>query len=162
MLSITATLFVNIPAAEAATSCSGSSCVGVDPATTTCEDDAITIRAIDVDGDGMLEMRWSQSCNAGWARFTTYRRGEIFGYFSSGGISHAYVSTWTDQGTQDSTGLIVTTVPFNGATWWSRMVDFGRPEVCIGVRLYAEQKGDTPYGASDTSDLGWTWGPCVT
>lgn len=65
VLCIVATMFVNVPTAEAATSCYGSSCVGIDPSTTTCANDAMTIRAMDVDGDGMLEMRWSKSCNAG-------------------------------------------------------------------------------------------------
>lgn len=161
LLSVLAALFVNAPTAQAADSCYGSGCVGVDPSTTTCANDAKTIRAINVDGYGMLQMRWSRSCNAGWARFTSYRRPELFSLGQTG-LSHAYVSAWTDQGTQDSADVAKLTDPLNGSSWWGRMIDFGRPEVCVGVRIYVHQDSDTQYSQGSDLDLGWTQGPCVT
>lgn len=152
-------MFISVPSAEAAINCEGRECVGLDPSATSCVDDAKTIAAIDVEDDGMLDLRWSKACNAGWARFTTYRRAELFGY-SGSGLSHVYVSTWTDQGDEDSVGIGGVMQPFSGTSWWSRMVDFGRPEVCVGVRRYAADRS-VGHTMDERLNLGWTWGPCV-
>ncbi|MGW2951767.1 DUF2690 domain-containing protein [Streptomyces eurythermus] len=59
---------VTAPSASAATSCHGSSCNGLDPASTTCADDARTV----AEGSGpitAMELRYSPSCRAAWGRF---------------------------------------------------------------------------------------------
>ncbi|GGQ34138.1 MULTISPECIES: DUF2690 domain-containing protein [Streptomyces] len=58
-------LFASTPA-SAATSCLGSTCTGKDPATTTCQNDAKTVYW---DGWFNVELRYSPSCRAAWARW---------------------------------------------------------------------------------------------
>lgn len=53
--------------ASAATSCYGSSCTGLDPATTVCQTDARTVRT----ADWGVELRYSPTCRAAWARKTS-------------------------------------------------------------------------------------------
>jgi hypothetical protein len=152
---ILATVTIDSPTANATDNCYGSSCVGLDPANTTCANDAKSIASKDIPGYGLLEMRWSRSCNAGWARYTNYAT--LGGWIPNvAGVNHAYVSAWTDQGTQDSSGL----ARF-GNVWWGRMVDFGRPEVCVGTRLYLEAVTSAPSGTTGPEPLDWVWGPCV-
>ena len=159
LATLVATMLISVPTAEAATSCNGKECVGLNPSETICANDAKTIAAINVAGDGMLDLRWSKACDAGWARFTTYRRAELSGYAGTG-LSHVYVSAWTDQGDEDSAGLGKMNQTFGGTSWWSRMVDFSRPEVCVGVRRYASDRS-VGHSQDEKLDLGWTWGPCV-
>lgn len=149
-------MFITIPAAHAAPGedC-GSTCVGLNPADTPCAKDAKTIAAQHVDS-GMLELRWSKACNTSWGRYTTYRRAEIFGTLSGFGIVHAQPWTWTDQGSQGTAGTVVAS--FQGATWWTKMVDHARPEVCTGVRLFS---GNGPAPGGGNNDLGWFGNLCV-
>jgi hypothetical protein len=160
---VAATVTIGMPTATASDSCYGSSCVGLDPANTTCANDAKTIRAINISGYGMLQMRWSKVCNAGWARYVNYRRSEMFG--SSDGqysVKWAYVSAWTDQGTQDNNGLYGRNDMWNGSSWWGRMVDFGRPEVCVGVGPTLQAiDTQSASGQKENVPLDWVWGPCV-
>ncbi|WP_329275938.1 DUF2690 domain-containing protein [Streptomyces sp. NBC_00691] len=51
--------------ASAATSCYAQSCQGLDPATTVCQNDARTVLW---DGWLNVELRYSPSCRAAWAR----------------------------------------------------------------------------------------------
>ncbi|MFF9848846.1 DUF2690 domain-containing protein [Streptomyces litmocidini] len=53
--------------ASAATSCYGPSCTGLDPSTTVCQSDARTVRT----GDWGVELRYSPTCRAAWARKTS-------------------------------------------------------------------------------------------
>ncbi|MFD7454292.1 DUF2690 domain-containing protein [Kitasatospora sp. NPDC059827] len=53
--------------ASAATSCYASSCNGLDPASTTCANDAITVST-----NTTLELRYSPSCRAAWGRIKQY------------------------------------------------------------------------------------------
>jgi hypothetical protein len=157
---VAATVTIGTPSASAADSCYGSSCVGLDPSNTTCANDAKSIASKDIRGYGLLEMRWSRSCNTGWARYVNYQRSE--GWSNIGvfyGVQSAYVSAWTDQGTQDNSGMSGRPVFTGGSAWWGRMVDFSRPEVCIGARLYLGK--NDPRGVSEMTPLDWTWGPCV-
>ncbi|MFE2968243.1 DUF2690 domain-containing protein [Streptomyces sp. NPDC059340] len=60
------------PAASAATSCLGSTCNGLNPANTTCQNDARTVQ------DGAfrgVELRYSPSCRAAWGRFPNAPKG---------------------------------------------------------------------------------------
>ena len=80
--------FAVLPAstASAASSCYGSSCEGLDPATTNCADDAYTLlirEAVTPAGNwGNLELRYSSSCYSNWVRFTPWYgiQGWINGY----------------------------------------------------------------------------------
>ncbi|MFC9396654.1 DUF2690 domain-containing protein [Streptomyces sp. NPDC057027] len=54
--------------ASAATSCYGSSCTGLDPSTTICQNDARTVSWSDRFG---VELRYSPTCRAAWARATS-------------------------------------------------------------------------------------------
>ncbi|MGW5781365.1 DUF2690 domain-containing protein [Streptomyces sp. NPDC003863] len=60
----TSLLLASSPA-SAATSCYGSSCFGLDPATTICQNDARTVSWSDRFG---VELRYSPTCRAVWAR----------------------------------------------------------------------------------------------
>ena len=55
--------------ASAATSCYASSCEGLDPSTTICQNDARTVGTTSFWG---TELRYSPTCRAAWARFPTF------------------------------------------------------------------------------------------
>ncbi|MFD5461566.1 DUF2690 domain-containing protein [Kitasatospora sp. NPDC127059] len=78
--------------ASAATSCYASSCTGLDPATTTCANDAITVST-----DGPLELRYSPSCRAAWARDRNAVAGESVSIQNHAGQDADY-STFTYSG----------------------------------------------------------------
>ncbi|MEU1224890.1 DUF2690 domain-containing protein [Streptomyces sp. NPDC005828] len=70
----TSLLLASSPA-SAATSCYGSSCNGLDPAATICQNDAQTVMW----GEYVaLELRYSPTCRAAWARFKNGDEGEIW------------------------------------------------------------------------------------
>ncbi|MCK7622450.1 YjfA family protein [Streptomyces sp. RS10V-4] len=59
---------VAVPSASATIRCHGSSCNGLNPARTTCANDARTV----AEGSGpitAMELRYSPSCRAAWGRF---------------------------------------------------------------------------------------------
>jgi len=143
--------------ANAAT-CYGEGCIGLNPSGTSCEQDAKTIGAMTVGGDGMLELRWSPSCNASWGRFSTYWRSNTVGGHEGYGISHVRVTAWNPG--QPSQGVVGNVYGiFGEGSWWTGMVT-GTTWSCTGVELYAQDR--SPGGMySDTYSLGWTWGPCV-
>ncbi|MFJ8472552.1 DUF2690 domain-containing protein [Kitasatospora sp. NPDC094011] len=87
--------------ASAATSCYASSCTGLDPATTTCANDAVTVST-----DGNLELRYSPSCRAAWARDKYAVAGESVSVRNHQGDSWDY-STFT----------------YSGGSIWSAMVN---------------------------------------
>ncbi|MFF3602329.1 DUF2690 domain-containing protein [Streptomyces sp. NPDC002463] len=60
-------LLLSSSPASAATSCYGSSCTGLDPSTTVCQSDARTVRT----SDWGVELRYSPTCRAAWARKTS-------------------------------------------------------------------------------------------
>ncbi|RSS55344.1 DUF2690 domain-containing protein [Streptomyces sp. WAC01280] len=55
--------------ASAATSCYASSCEGLDPATTICQNDARTVQTSSRFG---VQLRYSPTCRAAWARVDGY------------------------------------------------------------------------------------------
>ncbi|MFF8839676.1 DUF2690 domain-containing protein [Streptomyces sp. NPDC015130] len=65
VLAATALISAASPA-SAATSCYASTCQGKDPALTVCQNDA---RTVATSGWGLLELRYSPTCRAAWARF---------------------------------------------------------------------------------------------
>lgn len=76
LLAATAGLTLAAPAHAATASCYASSCTGLDPAATTCQNDARTL-LYGASGDTSIELRYSPSCRATWARLT-YSRGTGF------------------------------------------------------------------------------------
>ncbi|MBD0711032.1 hypothetical protein BU197_22455 [Streptomyces sp. CBMA291] len=60
-------LLIATAPASAAVSCSGSTCDGLDPATSVCQNDARTIQT----ADWGVELRYSPTCRAAWARKTS-------------------------------------------------------------------------------------------
>ncbi|MFE3072593.1 DUF2690 domain-containing protein [Streptomyces sp. NPDC059247] len=93
-------LFASSPA-SAATSCSGASCDGLDPAATICQNDARTVRT----SSWGVELRYSPTCRAAWARKT------------SGGSLDTSIYVQNTQGTTHSTY-------YGGSgSVWTRMVN---------------------------------------
>ncbi|MFE0582417.1 DUF2690 domain-containing protein [Streptomyces sp. NPDC058874] len=87
--------------ASAATSCLGSTCTGKDPSTTTCQNDARTVKT----ASWGVELRYSPSCRAAWARKTS---GASFD---------------TDIKVANSRGASYTTYYGGNGTVFTRMVD---------------------------------------
>lgn len=138
--------------------CYGFTCADLDPASTNCVNDAKTIGAMNVNGDGMLELRWSRSCNASWGRFSTYRRAELYGSLTDSGISYARVTAWNPY--HESKPVAGSAYDGLTHTWWTAMVS-GSVRSCTGVELVAQDgspTGNRWYTANRS--LGWTWGPC--
>jgi uncharacterized protein DUF2690 len=101
-LALAAPLTVYAPAASAATSCYASSCTGLDPSSTTCQNDAQTVMW---GSFTPIELRYSPSCRAAWARL-------------SGGSPGDKITV------KNSNGTIYTAwVPSSGARTWTRMVN---------------------------------------
>jgi hypothetical protein len=63
---------LSAPAASAATSCLGSTCNGLNPANTTCQNDARTVKT---GAFRDVELRYSPSCRAAWGRFPNAPKG---------------------------------------------------------------------------------------
>lgn len=158
-ITVGTTIGLASPAAASST-CYGESCVGLNPALTSCANDAKTIGAMDVMGSGMLELRWSRSCNASWGRFSTYWLYDITNASAKTGISYARVTAW-NPGQPSQEVIESRTGTFTGSTYWTGMVS-GDTWSCTGVELLAQ---DAPATGSnwytDTTSLGWVWGPCV-
>ncbi|GAB2575061.1 hypothetical protein GCM10027168_04980 [Streptomyces capparidis] len=57
-----------------AASCYGTSCDNKGPQATSCADDARTVKTVN-NGDHKVELRWSNTCMAGWARGTDIATG---------------------------------------------------------------------------------------
>jgi hypothetical protein len=101
-----ASMFViGTPAAHAA-ACYGSGCDGLDPQATGCYADAITPAGAGTiwAGGVKLELRYSPSCGANWARMTPGQFGWHFYVHNANGAYH------------DSTGL-------GESSTWTAMVD---------------------------------------
>ncbi|MGW5343941.1 DUF2690 domain-containing protein [Streptomyces sp. HUAS TT3] len=90
--------------ASAATSCYGSSCNGLDPANTVCQNDAKTVYW---DGWRAIELRYSPSCRAAWTRQQGVGGpdGEPMTLIVENTAGQRYTTAW------------------NGHTAWTRMVN---------------------------------------
>jgi hypothetical protein len=137
--------------------CYGATCNGKNPSDY-CTDGR-TVAAMGVYG-GMLELRYSRSCKANWARYTPYRR-ELESLYPR-------VTVWNPGGT--SYKLAHLSMGFNGSSW-TEMTD-GTKTACTGVEIVViHQSGndhkieetypDAQYDVNGEDDSqGWTWGPC--
>jgi hypothetical protein len=128
--------------------CFGTGCYAKDPTKTTCLSDAKTIAAMDVSGRGMLELRWSKQCGAGWGRFTGYTRG---GY----NLGHVTLETTTAmtpyvaQGNADPVRSAA-----EGLSYWSFMVP-DEKVFCTRAQLHIFER--TPGGTSyEETDSWWS------
>ncbi|MFI1801933.1 DUF2690 domain-containing protein [Streptomyces sp. NPDC020379] len=89
--------------ASAATSCYGSSCTGLDPSSTTCADDARTVEV--GGGTGEIQLRYSPSCRAAWARLQWSRGSGYIKVDNDNG--DAYKATVTGSGKTNVFTLMV-------------------------------------------------------
>ncbi|WP_328298363.1 YjfA family protein [Streptomyces sp. NBC_00435] len=93
---------MSAPAASAATSCLGATCNGVNPANTTCQNDARTVRTGPFRG---VELRYSPSCRAAWGRFPNAPKG-------------SHIEIKNNQGKKYTTNG-----PSGGGTYYSVMIN---------------------------------------
>jgi hypothetical protein len=149
--------------AQAEAYCYGSECVGLNPADTVCANDAITIGATSVNG-GMLDLRWSSSCNSAWGRYSytdLHGLGEIV---SGTGVSHARVTVWNPG--EESQGGSHMSGDWTARSWWTNMVS-AETEACTGVEVVRQSPPATDTadsqgmgGYTENESQGWTWGSC--
>lgn len=144
------------PQPASAAACYGTSCNGLDP-NNRCNGDAVNAKAMDVKGEGMLQLRYSPSCKANWGRFTFYTRIES-GYLVAGIIVHARVTVWNPGKPSYGTAHYAT---FIGESSWSYMTN-GLITACTGVEITHVLQSSSGSGAIDEIEsLGWVWGPCA-
>lgn len=153
------------PHVELATSrgCYGQSCNGKNPEGV-CGDGR-SVASKDINGMGLLELRYSRSCKANWGRFTPYT--SALPWVANTSL-WARVTAWNPGGTSYQTAHH----SMGEGSSWSFMTD-GGPKACTGVELYAlsssglrggvdedgEPKSDwEPYDKPDS--MGWYSGPC--
>ncbi|PPG02660.1 hypothetical protein C5E06_09410 [Pseudoclavibacter sp. RFBI5] len=61
---------------QTAPGCEGDACSGLDPIEAGCSGDAYTVTSLETElGGGIIEVRWSPSCETNWARWTKYPTG---------------------------------------------------------------------------------------
>lgn len=148
------------PEAEASVSCYGSECVGLNPADTICGDDATTIGAMDAHG-GMLELRWSPTCNSAWGRYSYTDISALGEIASTTDVSHAKVTVWNPG--EESQGGGHKSGDWIGRSWWTNMIS-AETEACTGVEVVRRDKplagNEGMGGHSRFEPQGWTWGPC--
>ncbi|MFI1801152.1 DUF2690 domain-containing protein [Streptomyces sp. NPDC020379] len=101
-LSLAATVTVSAPPATAKPGavCDGVSCNGKDPGQTGCGNDARTV-ATKQDQNVTLELRYSPSCHANWARIHPGKLGWNFTVYNDNGDKQSFRalgsdSAWTD------------------------------------------------------------------
>ncbi|MFF1906449.1 DUF2690 domain-containing protein [Kitasatospora sp. NPDC058218] len=85
------------PTASAATTqvtagCYGYSCNGQDPVDMGCNTDAYTVESVD-SAKGKIELRYSSSCRANWARISGTSVGQNFWVQNTNGNIHGWIAT---------------------------------------------------------------------
>jgi len=132
--------------------CSGAGCTGKNPSGL-C-DDGRTAAAIHTEY-GMLELRFSKSCQANWGRFTPYRR--TLEYWQGDGyVILPRVTAWNPN--EASYGVAKRS--FQDSTW-SLMVD-GTKTACTGVEVLMSRPGGfRPGPGQDEWDFRQRAGPGV-
>ena len=138
------------PAQAEESSCYGASCIGMNPEGTTCAKDAYSVLAMDVQGDGMLELRYSPSCKANWGRYSSYWLQDIVNSWAGTGISYADLYVWNPD--EPLYGVV------QGSQWWTSMVD-GTITACTGVELVAQDTSPGGY-YSEPDPQGWVGNLC--
>ena len=144
-------------ASAAAPSCYNDGCYGLDPKATGCAADAFTVASQGVSGDrGMLQIRYSKTCRAFWARYTApngpsaYISGALDGYVITGGR----VTIWHEGlPSEGQAGFN----PIPGGSTWTKMV-ISDVQACTGVEVVWTKPGSRSYEILKDP---WFWGPCV-
>lgn len=155
LVAIVASLLAVVVASPAsAAACYGSTCNGKNP-DGLCSGDAITVRSMDVRGEGMLQLRYSPSCKANWGKFWFYWRTEA-GYLLSDVHMHARVTVWNPGKTSYGTAHYATGL---GGSYWSYMTN-GILTACTGVEIVHVVESSSGSTAIDEIEKFWTWGPC--
>lgn len=139
--------------------CYGPNCVGRDPAGL-CDGDATTVGQTWIDGAANLELRYSPSCRAAWARITMATGGRQVIRAGSGMANDTAVtaSVWNQD--QPSQGIVNEAGDVRELTRWTAMVD-GMQKACAGGQVTWSIPSESGYGASTNEEGPWTWGPCI-
>lgn len=139
--------------------CYGPNCVGLDPAGR-CDGDAATVGQMWVDGAASLELRYSPSCKAAWARISMATGGRQVIRSAARAANDTWVtaSVWNQD--QPSQGIVNEAGDAQELTKWTAMVD-GMQKVCSGGKVTWSIPSDSGYGASTNEEGSWTWGPCM-
>jgi len=113
--------------------CYGPNCVGRDPAGL-CDGDAATVGQQWIDGTASLELRYSPSCKAAWARISMATGGRQVIRGASGAANDTWVtaSVWNQD--QPSQGIVNEAGDVRELTRWTAMVD-GMQKVCAGGQV---------------------------
>jgi hypothetical protein len=125
--------------------CYAASCSGLDPSTTNCVHDAYTGASQEIEG-GVLELRYSPSCKANWARYTQYGEETIGTWLREaiGKMGRTGTKAWIWIPGQAPVDSINDTVEGQfgtfgpGDTTWTAMVD-GTTEVCTSISIVHSQ-----------------------
>ncbi|MGO3701912.1 MAG: DUF2690 domain-containing protein [Candidatus Saccharimonadales bacterium] len=104
---------VGAPEAEAAT-CYGDWCSGQDPQAAGCAGDAFTTVSADL-GTGILEVRWSPSCQTNWARVTIYPTGLRC-------VKESYLDAIQEGGYTQSKVVPMTCNTYSSVNYWTPMI----------------------------------------
>lgn len=149
-------LALSAGSATAAPTCVSDGCYGKDPKATGCDSDARTVAEQGVSGSrGMLQIRYSSTCQALWAKYTAPAGiRQIIGA-STYQIVFGRVTIW-HEGAKSVTG--VGSNPMPGGSQWTGMV-ISDVKACVGVGVVwgkAEASGQV-----DNQEDPWYWGPCV-
>lgn len=125
--------------------CYAASCEGLDPSKTNCVDDAYTGASQELE-DGILELRYSPSCRANWARYTQYGEETVARWIRDvvGDMARTATKAWiwipgkapVDSINNSLEGRFDSFGP--GDTTWTAMVD-GTERVCTSISVvYSE------------------------
>jgi len=149
--------------------CYSTTCEGLDPAQTSCADDAKTIQSSKVrlgsekGSYGHLEMRYSPSCHSNWVRYTSWSGIRWWINVAIGGSEvTGYPYIWRNgvanslQGPGGNSGAFALGSP----TYWSEMIT-ADGETCSSVELVASIPSQSGYGASDNEELGAFNAKCI-
>lgn len=88
-------------------SCSGDSCWGLDPIAARCDNDAVTAGSVR-SNQGLLELRYSPSCRANWAKLSNHNPAvpSQFGVKNQEGQAEVWALAGTDSGTYGWTNMV--------------------------------------------------------
>lgn len=148
--------------AQTPTCSNGDSCYGLDPRTTHCEDDAVTVAEEGVTfpdrGDfGLLQIRYSAACSSYWGRYTA--PAGIRQVINVGGWNPTYgrVTAWIPN--LKSIPTAGTNPGWGGSSWTGMVQDIG-PGVCTGVEVVLSNNPGMAE-APEVDTMPWFWGPCT-
>ncbi|MFI7172251.1 DUF2690 domain-containing protein [Rhodococcoides fascians] len=141
-------------------------CWGQDPMAMHCDDDAQTVAqdgVVDEVGSewGLIQLRYSPSCNAYWGRYTAPAGTRQILGASMMQASAGRVTAWVPG--MESIPTAGSNPGPGGSSWSGMVADIGRG-VCTGVEVVlSDANGDPGHmpGAPSRETLPWYWGPCV-